>query len=217
MQFIFEQVRTGGDRNFGYLIGDRQAGVGVLVDPAYAPGEMVERARAQGLRITHILNTHGHADHSGGNAEAKARTGALVAAYAGSPLRPDAPLKDGDRLKVGGYKLRVWHVPGHSEDHLAFLIEDKGAGLTGDHLFVGKIGGTSTERQARTEWDSLQRLLRDWPDALTIWPGHDYGARPASTIAWEKETNPFLLCRDFQAFLRLKEEWPEFKVKHGLR
>jgi len=217
MKFIFEQIRVGGDRNFAYLIGDRTARVAIAVDPAYAPELLAERAQAQGLRITHILNTHGHLDHSGGNADLKKLTGAAVAAFHGSSVRPDVPLRDGDRLTVGAFSLRVWHVPGHMPDHIALLIEDHAAGLTGDHLFVGKVGGTSGTQDARAEWDSLHRLLRDWPDHTTVWPGHDYGARPASTMAWEKQTNPFLLCRDLDAFLRLKEEWPEFKVRHGLR
>ena len=79
MRFIFEQLRIGGDRNFGYLIGDREASVGVLVDPSYAPESLVERARAQGLKITHILNTHGHSDHTNGNAAARSLTDAKVA------------------------------------------------------------------------------------------------------------------------------------------
>jgi hydroxyacylglutathione hydrolase len=217
MRFIFEQVRVGGDRNFGYLIGDREAHAGVLVDPSYSPEVLVERARAQGLKITHILNTHGHADHTEGNPRAKALTGAVIAAGEGSSARLDLPLHDGDRLAVGAYSVRVWHVPGHCRDHLAFLVEGQGAGLTGDLLFVGKIGGTHSDEDARTEWDSLHRLLRDWPDETTIWPGHDYGARPSSTLAWERRLNPFLTCKDFAEFLRLKEDWPEFKVRHGLK
>ena len=217
MRFIFEQIRVGGDRNFGYLLGDREAGVGVFIDPSYTPEALVERAQAQGLKITHILNTHGHADHANGNEGAKALTGALVAGGPGHPGPTDLTLKDGDRVPFGAYALRVWHVPGHYHDHLAFLVEGEDAGITGDLLFVGKVGGTQTAADGRTEWDSLQRLLRDWPDHTTIWPGHDYGARPSSTLAWERETNPFLACADAAAFIQLKAEWPEFKAKHGLK
>ncbi len=217
MRFIFEQLRVGGDRNFGYLLGDREAGLGVMIDPSYTPEAVVERARVQGLKITHILNTHGHEDHTNGNKVAKALTGAVVAGGPGHPGPVDVTLKDGDRVPFGAYAIRVWHVPGHYHDHLAFLVEDQDAAFTGDLLFVGKVGGTQTEADGRTEWNSLQRLLREWPPHTTIWPGHDYGARPSSTIAWERRSNPFLLCPDVEAFLKAKQEWAGFKARHGLR
>jgi glyoxylase-like metal-dependent hydrolase (beta-lactamase superfamily II) len=217
MRFVFEQIRTGGDRNFGYLVGDREEETGLLVDPSYTPEALVERAGVQGLRITHILNTHGHADHANGNAKARALTGAPVCGGPGHPGPLDVVLKDGDRIPCGAYPLKVWHVPGHCPDHLAFLVEGVEAGLTGDLLFVGKVGGTATEADGRAEWDSLQRLLRDWPPHATLWPGHDYGARPSSTLDWERRFNPFLQCADLGAFLRLKQDWPGFKARHGLR
>jgi len=217
MRFIFEQVRVGGDRNLGYLLGDRDAGEGILVDPSFDPELMVARAQAQGLRITRILNTHGHADHSNGNAAAKALTGAKVA---GGPYNPgglDQVLQDGDRVAFGDFAVRAWHVPGHCPDHLAFLAEPVAAGITGDLLFVGKVGGTGSDADARQEWDSLHRLMREWPPSATVWPGHDYGARPSSTMAWEAAANPFLLCPDAAAFIRLKADWPAFKAQHGLK
>ena len=217
MQFIFEQVRTGGDRNFGYLLGDRDAGVALLVDPSPDPQPVLDRVAAQGLRVALILNTHGHPDHSGGNGPVKARTGAPVAGGPGHPGPVDRVLRDGERIPFGAFTLKVWQVPGHFPDHLAFLVEGLDAGITGDLLFVGKVGGTASEGDGRTEWDSLQRLLREWPPHTTLWPGHDYGARPSSTLAWERRTNPFLLCDDVEAFLRLKAGWAGFKVRHGLR
>jgi glyoxylase-like metal-dependent hydrolase (beta-lactamase superfamily II) len=217
MRFIFEQIRVGGDRNFGYLLGDREAGEGILIDPSFEPRLLVSRAEAQGLRITAILNTHGHPDHSNGNAAAKALTGAWVAGGPGHPGPVDRRLEDGAVLPLGFMSLRTWHVPGHCPDHLAFLVEPFLAGITGDLLFVGKVGGTSSDADARREWDSLHRLLHVWPDAATLWPGHDYGARPSSTVAWERASNPFLLCPDVESFIRLKAEWPEYKARHGLK
>ena len=89
--------------------------------------------------------------------------------------------------------------------------------ITGDLLFVGKVGGTSSDEAARVEWQSLQRLVAEIPEEATVWPGHDYGARPSSTMALEKASNPFLLCRDVEAFLQLKAGWTAFKTAHGLR
>lgn len=216
MNFIFEQIRTGGDRNLGYLVGDREAGRGALVDPSFDPERMVGRARAQGLEVEWILNTHGHADHTNGNARARDLTGAAVAAHAAATPRPDRALEDGDSLRVGSLTLRVLHVPGHADDHLLVHLREQRVALTGDLLFVGKIGGTGTEAAARAEHRSLERVLEALPDETTVWPGHDFGCRPASTIALEKATNPFLRCEDFRAFLKLKREWAAFKEEHGL-
>jgi glyoxylase-like metal-dependent hydrolase (beta-lactamase superfamily II) len=215
MQLVFEQIRAGGDRNFGYLLGDRAAKRAVLVDPSYSPEAFVARALDQGLVVTHVINTHGHTDHTNGNVRAVEMTRAQVAAH--PLLRPDVPLEDGQRFTVGALTLKCIHVPGHCPDHIALYEETNRLLLTGDLLFVGKVGGTSSEEDARIEWHSLQRLCADVADDATVWPGHDYGARPSSTIALERSTNPFLICRDLKEFLDLKASWPSFKKEHGLR
>ena len=215
-RLIFEQIRAGGDRNFGYLLSDRDAGHGVLIDPSYSPEAFVQRARDQGITITFIVNTHGHPDHTNGNARAVELTRAAVAGHPGLPTRPDAALSEGHEMTVGSLRLRVLHLPGHSADHIVLYEPTFHLAFTGDLLFVGKVGGTRSEDDARVEWDSLQRLLTAVPDDATVWPGHDYGARPSSTIALEKQTNPFLLCPDVSAFLDLKTNWATFKRQQGL-
>ncbi|HET9947867.1 MAG TPA: MBL fold metallo-hydrolase [Longimicrobiales bacterium] len=217
MKLIFEQVRVGGDRNFAYLLADRDAGESVLIDPSYQPDALVERARAQGVRVTHVVNTHGHADHVEGNARAVELTGAPVAAHPAATPAPDVPLEDGASLGVGSFELRVLHVPGHADDHLVLYEPSERILVTGDLIFVGKVGGTPDDRQARTEWESLQKVLGAVDDEATVWPGHDYGARPSSTIAWERRTNPFLLCPDVDAFLELKRTWADYKARLGLK
>ena len=108
-------------------------------------------------------------------------------------------------------------MPGHCADHLALYEETHRLLITGDLLFVGKVGGTSNDADARTEWHSLQRLAREIPDDATVWPGHDYGVRPSSTMALEKATNPFLRCANVDAFLQLKSSWATFKMDYGLK
>jgi glyoxylase-like metal-dependent hydrolase (beta-lactamase superfamily II) len=215
MQLVFEQLRAGGDRNFGYLVGDREAKAAVLIDPSYSPDAFVERAEAQGLRVTHVINTHGHPDHTNGNERAASRTGAAISAH--PSLDPCVALADGVELEVGRWRLQVTHVPGHSPDHITLYEPSHRLLITGDLLFVGKVGGTGTREDAETEWHSLQRLLATIPDDATVWPGHDYGVRPSSTIALEKATNPFLRCRDLDEFLVLKADWASVKARLGLR
>jgi glyoxylase-like metal-dependent hydrolase (beta-lactamase superfamily II) len=215
MRLVFEQIRSGGDRNFGYLLGDRETGAGVLIHPSYSPDVFVERARAQNLAVTHIINTHSHHDHTNGNERAVELTGAALAAH--PHMRPTVPLDDGHTLAIGNLRLTAYHVPGHCDDHIALYESVYKLVITGDLLFVGKVGGTGTDEDALTEWRSLQRLLAIVPDDATMWPGHDYGARPSSTIALERQTNPFLLAPDEHGFLRTKADWPRIKQRLGLK
>jgi len=218
MQLIFEQIRAGGDRNFGYLLADRDAKQAVLIDPSYSPEAFVQRARDQGLNVTYVINTHGHPDHTNGNAKAAELTSAPVAAFADSQLvRAECELHDEQELAVGGLRLQFLHVPGHCADHLVIYEPSWRLVITGDLLFVGKVGGTANDDDARTEWASLRRLLDRYPDEATVWPGHDYGARPSSTIGLERATNPFLQCRDVAAFIALKRDWPKVKQQLGLK
>ena len=215
MRLVFEQIRSGGDRNFGYLLGDRDTRDAVLIDPSYSPDQFVERAAAQGLAVTHIVNTHSHPDHVNGNERAVELTRAPIAAH--PAMRTDVPLRDGGELQVGMLRFAILHVPGHCEDHIVLYETVHQLLITGDLLFVGKVGGTRTDDDARTEWTSLQRVVGATPATATVWPGHDYGVRPSSTMALERETNPFLRCGDVDEFLALKREWPAYKQRLGLR
>jgi hydroxyacylglutathione hydrolase len=217
MQLVFEQIRSGGDRNFGYLLGDRHAKVGVLIDPSFSPATYVARAREQGLTITHVFNTHGHADHTNGNQQAVLLTRAKLAAHPEASSKPVLPLADGQVIPIGDLRLQCFHVPGHCDDHIALFESSYELLMTGDLLFVGKVGGTPDEAAAELEWKSLQRLIHSVPDSTTIWPGHDYGVRPSSTMALERATNPFLACESLDEFMKMKAGWPAFKKQHGLK
>lgn len=217
MRLIFEQIRAGGDRNFGYLLADRTAQQGVLIDPSYTPDAFVQRAADQGITITHVINTHSHPDHVNGNDVAIERTRAPLAAHESAPTAPAVRLRDGGNLRVGSLQLEFLHVPGHCADHIVVYEATHRLLVTGDLIFVGKVGGTRSDEDARTEWDSLQRVVDAIPSDATVWPGHDYGARPSSTMALELATNPFLQCADVNAFLQLKTDWPAVKARLGLR
>ncbi len=216
MNFIFEQIRVGGDHNLGYLLGDREAGVAVLIDPSYAPERLIDRARTQKLEVTHIINTHGHHDHVNGNEQAQALTDAPIAIYAESDVPHDIGLADNDTLEIGRWTLQFSHTPGHIDDHLVIKVLQQPVLISGDLLFVGRVGKTWSDQGTRTEWQSLQRVIAEVADDVTVWPGHDYGVRPSSTIGIEKMTNPFLCCRTLDEFLALKSRWTEFIVENGI-
>lgn len=207
---IFEQIAVGGDRNFAYLVGDEHAHEAVVIDPGGGPEVLVGRAGLLGVEIRFVLNTHGHPDHTNGNVALQRRTGARLVAFAAG----DLPIRDGDLLRCGAVDIRILHTPGHTADSICLLAGDNL--VTGDTLFVGKVGGTPDAEAARIEYDSLRRKICSLPPETRVWPGHDYGVRPSSTVGDELRTNPFLLCPDFESFLDLKNNWAEYKRIHGI-
>ncbi|MDM7915852.1 MAG: hydroxyacylglutathione hydrolase family protein [Candidatus Eisenbacteria bacterium] len=208
---ILEQIPIPRDRNFAYLIGDEASREAAIVDPGYGPEEPLRRAAVLRLQVVWVINTHGHPDHAAGTGEVVQRTGARLAAFG----RGDRPLRDGDVVPLGSLEIRVLHTPEHTPDSICLLAG--GDLLTGDTLFVGKIGGTDGEAAAREEYDALRGKICSLPPETRVWPGHDYGVRPSSTVGEEIRTNPFLLRPDFAAFLELKGSWAEYKRKHGIR
>ncbi|GIT67115.1 MAG: hypothetical protein Ct9H300mP25_05870 [Acidobacteriota bacterium] len=138
----------------------------VLIDPSYSPDTLVDRATSQHLVVAHIINTHGHPDHTEGNDEAARLTGAKIAAHPDGPIEPDISLSDGQTIPIGILQLQCLHVPGHASDHLVLYEPSYQLLFTGDLIFVGKVGGTATEEDATIEWTSLQRVLSSFPNSL---------------------------------------------------
>jgi glyoxylase-like metal-dependent hydrolase (beta-lactamase superfamily II) len=210
-----KQFRIGGDRNFAYLAADDETKQALVVDPSFSPKVIVDFARKQGYEIQYIFNTHGHYDHSNGNREIEKLTGRRVLGLGSKDPLTGSRIKDGSRFDLGGLEITVIHTPGHTEDSLCIHVED--ALFTGDTLFVGKVGGTGFGDDARAEYDSLHNKLMKLPDETRVFPGHDYGVRPESTIGDERRENPFLLRPDFPSFLDLKMNWEAYKKEHGIK
>lgn len=210
---IFEQIPVGGDRNFAYLIGDEETKQAAVVDPAYKPEKVLERAETHGLEVVYLINTHGHYDHADGNDYVLSRTKAsLLSGHSGG-------VRDDEKISMGKVELSFINTPGHSRDSICVLATEPGSPgklVTGDTLFVGKVGGTGYGDDAREEYDSLHDKLMILPEETEVWPGHDVGVAPSSTIGHEKRANPFLLCKNFEEFVHLKRTWLEYKRKHGI-
>jgi len=211
---IAEQFRTGGDRNFGYLVADEGSGEALVIDPSFDPAMIVRFAEEHGFVIRYVFSTHGHEDHTNGNEAICRLTGIVPLLFGDSCPRTGVRVDDGALFPLGELEARILYTPGHTPDSLCILVGD--ALFTGDTLFTGKVGGTVTRTQALEEYNSLHDKLMRLPDATKVWPGHDYGLSAHSTIGAERSGNPFLLQPDFNAFLALKHNWAEYKKMHGI-
>ncbi len=211
---LVRQIKTGGDRNFGYVAACENSRKAAVVDPSYAPEKIVDFCRENNLDILYIFCTHGHYDHTNGNRKISTLTGVDVLLFGDKDPQTGSTVNDGAVFPLGELVLKIIHTPGHTEDAICIHVGD--AVFTGDTLFVGKVGGTDFSDGARAEYDSLFNKLLALPPETRVFPGHDYGVAPESTIGHEKQTNPFFQHPDFAAFVHLKQNWPEYKRKHGI-
>jgi glyoxylase-like metal-dependent hydrolase (beta-lactamase superfamily II)/rhodanese-related sulfurtransferase len=191
-----------------YLIGDRDAGVAVVVDPAYG----IEQYLEEGVRIERVLETHTHADHLSGHGRFALEHGVPVAIHSlAEPGYPFQPLADGDVVRVGSVEIRVLHTPGHRPEHCAFVVDGELV-LTGDSLFVGDAARPDLAVAAREGAEDLFHSLAKLAalgDAMQVYPGHVAGSlcggnmssERSSTIAREREGNEKLAFRDVQEFV----------------
>lgn len=217
-----------------YVIGCQATGEAIVIDPLRDVAPYARAAELEGLRIVFVTETHIHADFVSGSRELSALTGArmLLSAEGGDDWQYQFAaadnaqlLREGDTFMVGNIRFQVIHTPGHTPEHLSFVVSDTPAGagamgiLTGDFVFVGDVGrpdllekaakmmGTM-EAGARTLFASL-RKFRELPDHLQVWPGHGagsacgkaLGAVPFSTVGYEKLANWALNVPDEAAFV----------------
>lgn len=167
-------------RNFHYLVACETTGEALAIDPL--DWELVlSTARTRGWDVTHILNTHEHRDHTGGNADLRAATGARVLAHAGAGAKIagiDRGLREGDVVRIGrDVELECLDTPGHTRAHLCLLAHgDTPALLCGDTLFNAGAGNCHNGGDPEALYDTFARLAK-LPDATVVHPGHDYLAR----------------------------------------
>jgi len=204
------QIEVGLLQNFCEILFCPTTREAALVDPAWEVDRLLREADARGLRVTTALVTHTHEDHVEGVEELVRKTGAAVvvspreAAHAGAPAGARlVDATDGRDVAIGRRGVRVLDTPGHTVGGTSYLTD--GFVVTGDVLFVGGCGRTDFPGgDTGALWHSLQRLAA-LPEETRVYPGHDYGPTPTSTIGHELRTNPYLRCASFEAFRKLRE------------
>ena len=195
-----------------YLIGDRSAGQAAVVDPQWEISVYLRLGRLHGVEITHILETHNHADHVSGHGRLARATGAVIHAHRlAEAEHPHEPFDDGWALELGEVRIEAVHTPGHRPEHTSFLLADRARGgdpwavLTGDSLFVGDVARPDLAIEPREGAAAIFRSLHDrlltLPDAVEVWPGHVGGSmcggggldlKTSSTIGFERRHNEAL-------------------------
>src|SRR5215467_9597487 len=224
MSLVFKTIQTEGIAELSYLVGDDDAGVAAVFDPRADCDVYIEAARHAGVIITHIFETHIHADLVSGSRELCARleTAKIYASGEGGAeygFNPEK-IKDGDRFRFGEVIVTARHTPGHTPEHMSYLLseadhpDEPWAVLTGDSLFVSSagrpdlLGEKFTRQLAEQQFHTLHDFYLNLPDHVMIYPNHgagspcgaDIGARLSSTIGYERKFNEFLQFADAKSF-----------------
>ncbi len=203
------QMEVGLLQNFCEILYCPETHEAAIVDPAWEVDRLLNETGRRGLKVTTVLVTHTHNDHIEGVDLVVEKTGATVvvnpreAAAVSAPGRKMIDAVDGRGIAIGKRGLRALETPGHTVGGTCYLAD--GYVVTGDVLFVGGCGRTDfAGGDSAQMWNSLQRLAR-LPEQTRVYPGHDYGDTPTSTIAHEIRSNRFLRCATFEEFRALRE------------
>jgi glyoxylase-like metal-dependent hydrolase (beta-lactamase superfamily II) len=202
---FFRQVQQHGD-NFSYIIADDATREAAVVDPSFNASEIIRILKAENLTLKYVINTHGHSDHTAGNEELHSIFDVKTVAHKLSRTNADVAVDDGDVIHVGNVSIKVICTPGHTTDSICLLVDKKKL-LTGDTLFVGECGRTDLAGgNSRNMYNSLFNKLLKLSDDVEVYPGHDYGSKPSSTIGEEKRSNYTLQPRSLAEFIEFMKQ-----------
>ncbi|NES08026.1 MAG: MBL fold metallo-hydrolase [Okeania sp. SIO2F4] len=212
---LFRQLIDPITSTYTYLFADRANKTTVLIDPVF---EQVERdlqlLTELGLQLRYCLETHIHADHITGTGKLRTATGCLSVVPKNSQVTcADRFLEDGEILEVGEIQIQAIATPGHTDCHLAYLVNNKYL-LTGDSLLIRGCGRTDFQGgDAGVLYDVVTKKLFTLPDETLVYPGHDYKGQTVSTIGEEKQFNPRFVGRDRLNFIQFMAtlNWPHPK------
>ncbi len=184
---IFRRFTVGSFPINGYLVADPVNKVGVFIDPGGFNPEVEAFIRERKIQVQYLFITHGHWDHIEGLQEFCSRYRVKSYAGRGEMSAVDNPLEGGETIEVGQLTFRALPIPGHSPRGIAFYVQ--GCVFTGDALFCGSVGGTSSPKEARCQVDHIHKHIFTLPEETLLFPAHG----PMSTVGVEKYTNPFCL------------------------
>ena len=202
---FLRQVQQHGD-NFSYIIVDDATREAAVIDSSFNAGEIIRILKAENLKLKYIINTHSHSDHTAGNEELQSMFGARMVAHKLSRVNADVTVDDGDIISIGRISVKVIYTPGHAPDSICLLVDNQKL-LTGDTLFVGEIGRTDMlGGNSRSMYDSLFNKLLKFNDDVEVYPGHDYGVKPSSTVGEERRSNYTLKPRSPEDFIKFMKQ-----------
>ena len=201
-----EQIRVGQD-NFSYLIYCERTKKSAIVDPGFDGSIPMKAVSDRGLSLEYIINTHHHGDHTADNQRVRGQTGAhIVASRIEAPRIEsgvDLKVEDGDMLQIGDVNVEFLLTPGHTEGGLC-LIVDNAYLITGDTMFIGDCGRCDLPGgDIHSMFISLQRI-KELPDDLIVYPGHDYGSKPFDKLGKQKMINKVLIAKSLEEFSKIE-------------
>jgi hydroxyacylglutathione hydrolase len=222
---FFRQLHLKALGHASYLLGDEATGQALVLDPRRDVDVYLTAARAEGLRITHALDSHGHNDYLSGLSELSARTDVQLLGSAAGQLGYDhQPLADGEVIELGDIAIEVLHTPGHTPEHISLVVYDREQGdepallLSGGALLVGDLArpdllgdADETRQSARDFCHTIQTKILTLPDHVEVWPTHvagslcggNIGSRLSTTIGYERRTNAVLAhVEDSEGFVQ---------------
>lgn len=207
-ELYLKQLRIGPMDNFIYLVGDPASGECVMIDPAWDAEAVLQQASKDHMKVTAGLLTHTHFDHSNAAEALAEKIGGKIfaheeeAGYVKGLGRRLEKTRDGSRIRIGVFEIQCLHTPGHTPGGQCFLVE--GHLFTGDTLFVGACGRCDLEKSdPQAMYQSLQKIAA-LGDDIRVYPGHDYGEVPVSTVGREKKNNPYYQRSSLEAFLAFR-------------
>lgn len=196
------QIQVGDMQNFSYILEDEETEEAIIIDPSWDLENIEQTINRNDLKIKYIVNTHHHFDHTLGNEAMAKLTGAKIIQHEASELKHDLTVTDGDKITFGDSELSIIHTPGHSKDGIC-LVGD-GKIFSGDTLFVGNCGRVDLPGGSSKElYRSLFEIISNLDDNLVLYPGHNYGPTPTSTLGKEKATNFVMQKRTEQEFIAI--------------
>jgi glyoxylase-like metal-dependent hydrolase (beta-lactamase superfamily II) len=202
---FFKKIQKHSD-NFSYIIADEETKQAAVVDSSYNADEIMKIVNTQKLQLKYVINTHGHSDHTAGNSELTSIFGAKIIAHTQSKISHDISVDDGDIIYIGKISVKIIYTPGHTTDSICLLIDNQKL-LTGDTLFVGECGRTDFPGgNSKSMYESLFGKLIKLDDDIEVYPGHDYGVKPSSTIGEEKKSNYTLQPRSLTDFVEFMNQ-----------